>query len=92
MPIKVTVTPSKSESRSTVESVKHAPQPRGVRVFRGQEVDWSIFERPKSSRHLRGRSTIERTIVWIGRYRHMSKDYEYLQTAARPRSTLSWFG
>jgi transposase len=66
----------------TVEIVKHAPRPRGIWVFPGQEVDGSIFERPKGFRHLPRRWIIERTIAWIGRYRRMSKDYEYLPASS----------
>jgi transposase len=47
-------------------------------VFPGQEVDWSVFERPRGLRHLPRRWVVERTIAWIGRNRRMSKDYEYL--------------
>jgi transposase len=65
-----------------VEIVRHAPRPRGMWVFPGQEVDWSIFQRPRGFRHLPRRWVIERTIAWIGRYRRMSKDYEYLPASS----------
>ena len=62
----------------TVDIVRHAPRPRGMWVFPGQEVDWSVFERARGFRHLPRRWVVERTIAWIGRNRRMSKDYEYL--------------
>ena len=44
----------------SVEIVKHAPRPRGMWVFPGQEVDPAIFQRPKGFRHLPRRWVIER--------------------------------
>jgi transposase len=66
----------------TIEIVRHAPRPRGMWVFPGQEVDWSLLERPRGFRHLARRWVVERTIAWIGRNRRMSKDYEYLTASS----------
>jgi transposase len=65
-----------------VEVVKHPPQPRGIWVAPGQEVDWSLLARPKGFRHLPRRWVVERTIAWIGRSRRMSKDYEFLPASS----------
>ena len=61
-----------------VEIVKHAPRPRGMWVFPGQEVDPTIFQRPKGFRHLPRRWVVERTFSWFGQARRLSKDYERL--------------
>jgi putative transposase len=37
---------------------------------------------PKTFEHLPRRWVVERTFGWIGRYRRMSKDYEYLTTSS----------
>lgn len=65
-----------------VEVVKHPPRPRGLWVVPGQVVDWSLLERPKGFRHLPRRWVVERTIAWIGRFRRMSKDYEFLPASS----------
>ncbi len=65
-----------------VEVVKHPPHPRGLWVVPGQAVDWSLLERPKGFRHLPRRWVVERTIAWIGRFRRMSKDYEFLPASS----------
>lgn len=62
----------------SVEIVKHAPRPRGMWVFPGQEVDPTIFQRPKGFRHLPRRWVVERTFSWFGQARRLSKDYEGL--------------
>jgi len=62
----------------SVEIVKHAPRPRGMWVFPGQEVDPTIFQRPKGFRHLPRRWVVERTFSWFGQARRLSKDYERL--------------
>jgi putative transposase len=60
-----------------VEVVSHPRRPRGMWVFPDEEIDYSLFERPKGFRHLPRRWVVERTLAWIGRYCRMSKDYEY---------------
>ncbi len=62
----------------SVEIVKHAPRPRGMWVFPGQEVDPTIFQRPTGFRHLPRRWVVERTFSWFGQARRLSKDYERL--------------
>jgi putative transposase len=65
-----------------VEVVRHAPQPRGMWVFPGQEVDWRLFTRPKGFRQLPRRWVVERSFAWIGRHRRLSKDYEFLPASS----------
>lgn len=62
----------------SVEIVKHAPRPRGMWVFPGQQVDPAIFQRPKGFRHLPRRWVVERTFSWFSQARRLSKDYERL--------------
>ncbi len=52
-------------------------------VFPGQEVDPTVFQRPRGFRHLPRRRVVERTIAWIGRNRRMSKDYEALPATGK---------
>ena len=42
----------------------------------------AVFERPRGFRQLPRSFVVERTLAWIGRYRHMSKDYEYLTSSS----------
>jgi putative transposase len=63
-----------------VEVVSHPRRPRGMWVWPGMEITpemLAAFERPRGFRHLPRRWVVERTLAWIGRYRRMSKDYEY---------------
>ncbi len=62
-----------------LEVVKR-PQAR-VRIYND---DWKAESIPieKSFQVLPRRWVVERTFAWIGRYRRMSKDYEYLPKTA----------
>jgi putative transposase len=44
-----------------VEVVSHPRRPRGMWVFPGEEIDFSLFERPKGFRHLPRRWVVENT-------------------------------
>src|SRR5437763_10077747 len=57
-----------------VEVGGHPRRPRGMWVFPGEEIDDSLFERPKGFRHLPRSFVVARTLAWIGRHRRMSKD------------------
>jgi len=75
-----------------VEVVRHAPRPRGMWVWPGMEITeemLAIFKRPKGFRHLPRRWVVERTFAWIGRYRRMSKDYEYLPSSSESMVQLT---
>lgn len=44
-----------------IELVSHPRRPRGMWVFPGEEIDESLFERPKGVRHLPRRWVVENT-------------------------------
>jgi len=49
----------------TVEVVRHPPLPRGMWVFPGEEIDKTLFVRPKGFRGvLPRRWVVERTFAW----------------------------
>jgi putative transposase len=75
-----------------VEVVRHAPRPRGMWVWPGMEITeemLAVFKRPKGFRHLPRRWVVERTFAWIGRYRRMNKDYEYLPSSSESMVQLT---
>ena len=63
----------------TVEVVERSPR-RGWIMTEDQGLVWVRL--PKTFEHLPRRWVVERTFGWIGRYRRMSKDYEYLTTSS----------
>src|SRR5512135_2428740 len=63
----------------TVEVVERSPR-RGWIMTEDQGLVWVRL--PKSFERLPRRWVVERTIAWIGRYRRMSKDYEYLMSSS----------
>ena len=63
----------------TVEVVERSPR-RGWIMTQDQGLVWVTL--PKTFEHLPRRWVVERTIAWIGRYRRMSKDYEYLMSSS----------
>src|SRR6266567_1517204 len=81
-----------------VEVVRHPSRARGEWVPHGDLSDlrtvWFSYERikpgPKSFRGvLPRRWVVERTFAWIGRYRRMSKDYEYLTSSSESMVCLT---
>lgn len=70
------------------------PQPKGVWMLGEMEIDWSVIEPPPEImaqlqsemgqskgggfRLLPRRWVVERTFGWLGWYRRLSRDYEYL--------------
>jgi putative transposase len=68
-----------------VEVVSHPRRPRGMWVWPGMEITpemLAAIARPRGFRHLPRRWVVERTLAWIGRYRRMSKDYEYMTSSS----------
>jgi putative transposase len=63
----------------TVEVVERSPR-RGWIMTQDQGLVWVTL--PKTFERLPRRWVVERTIAWIGRYRRMSKDYEYLTSSS----------
>ena len=63
----------------TVEVVERSPR-RGWIMTEDQGLVWVTL--PKTFEHLPRRWVVERTIAWIGRYRRMSKDDEYLMSSS----------
>ncbi len=63
----------------TVEVVERSPR-RGWLMTQDQGLVWVTL--PKTFEHLPRRWVVERAVGWIGRYRRMSKDYEYLTTSS----------
>ncbi len=80
-----------------VEVVRHPWRSRGEWVPHGDLSDvstvWFTYERiklsPRGFRHLPRRWVVERTFAWIGRYRRMSKDYEYLPSSSESMVDLT---
>src|SRR5260221_3642828 len=63
----------------TVEVVERSPR-RGWIMTENQGLVWVTLS--KTFEHLPRRWVVERTIAWIGRYRRLSKDYEYLMSSS----------
>ena len=63
----------------TVEVVERSPR-RGWIMTEDQGLVWVTL--PKTFEHLPRRWVVERAIAWIGRYRRLSKDYEYLMSSS----------
>jgi len=70
----------------TVEVVHHPALPRGRWVFPGEEIDKTLFQRPKGFRRvLPRRWVVERTFAWFSLCRRLCRDYELL-----PQSSENW--
>ena len=63
----------------SVEVVERSPR-RGWIMTEDQGLVWVSL--PKTFERLPRRWVVERTFGWIGRYRRMSKDYEYLTSSS----------
>jgi putative transposase len=61
---------------------------RGVWAPEGAEVNWEEII-PPGFHVLPRRWVVERTFAWIGRYRRMSKDYEYLSSSSESMVCLT---
>jgi putative transposase len=75
-----------------VEVVRPAPRPRGMWVWPELAITQEMrarFRRPKGFRPLPRRWVGERTLAWIGRYRRMSKDYEFLPSSSQSMGHLT---
>jgi putative transposase len=70
----------------TVEVVERSPR-RGWIMTQDQGL--VRVSLPKTFEHLPRRWVVERTFAWIGRYRRMSKDYEYLTSSSEAMVYLS---
>jgi len=72
-----------------VEVVKHPwTGIRAVWAKPGQVIDWEK-SRPRGFHVLKRRWVVERTFSWIGRYRRMSKDYEYKMSSSESMVCLT---
>lgn len=70
----------------TVEVVERSPR-RGWIMTEEQGLVWVTL--PKIFERLPRRWVVERTFAWIGRYRRMSKEYEYLTSSSEAMVYLS---